>query len=102
MNGRCKELGGYLVEIEDYSEYQFVRYLVNFVYDRGPFFIGLTDEQHEGHFLNYNDKTPAKYLRWRWFQPDNWYGEDCVEIGYRGFNDIGCEKWGRYVCEVPN
>ncbi|GFO16613.1 collectin-12 [Plakobranchus ocellatus] len=101
MNGRCKKLGGYLLQIDNKGESDFVQGMAYNAKGRGPFFTGITDKQREGRYLNYNDNTPAKYLKWRWFQPDNWWGEDCVEMSYTGLNDIGCEKSGRYFCEVP-
>ncbi|GFO28078.1 collectin-12 [Plakobranchus ocellatus] len=100
MNDRCKGLGGYLVQIDDVDESQFVQFLTTAVSGRGPFFTGITDEETEGRFYTYNDRKIAKYLDWRWFQPDNWWNEDCVEIGYYGLNDAKCGKSGRYVCEV--
>ncbi|GFO49524.1 lectin c-type domain protein [Plakobranchus ocellatus] len=101
MNGRCKELGGYLVQIDDREEYSNVVKTVRAVRGHKPFYTGITDEGSEGRFYNYNDKSPAKYLRWRWFQPDNWHGENCVTIYSTGLNDRGCRKRGRYICEVP-
>ncbi|GFO22834.1 collectin-12 [Plakobranchus ocellatus] len=101
MNGRCKELRGYLVQIDDKGEHEFLQFITNYITGRGPFFTGITDEKSEGRFYTYNDKKPAKYLDWRWFQPDNWWNEDCVEIGYHGLNDLKCGTRGKYICEVP-
>ncbi|GFO16503.1 C-type lectin [Plakobranchus ocellatus] len=100
MHGRCKTLGGHLVTLDDKDEFDYVKFVVGAVRGRGPFFTGITDTKQEGTWLNYHDSKPAKYLKWRWFQPDNYWGEDCVEIGYYGLNDKGCEKKGRYICEV--
>ncbi|GFO46588.1 collectin-12 [Plakobranchus ocellatus] len=101
MNGRCKQLGGYLVHFDDSHEQIYVGSLSFYVEGRGPFFTGITDEESEGRFYSYNDKKPAKYLKWRWFQPDNWWNEDCVTIWASGLNDLRCGKRGRYICEVP-
>ncbi|GFN98211.1 collectin-11 [Plakobranchus ocellatus] len=100
MNDLCKQRGGYLLQIDDHQEYQNVVSLVAYS-GHGPFMTGITDEGSEGHFYNYNDKTPAKYLKWRWFQPDNWWGENCVEIWTIGLNDLACGKTGRHICEIP-
>ncbi|GFN78995.1 shell fibrous prismatic perlucin-like protein 1 [Plakobranchus ocellatus] len=80
MNGRCKQLGGYLVQFDDSNEQIIVGSLVYRVKGRGPFYTGLTNEESEGRFYTYNDKKPAKYFKFRWFQPDNWWNEDCVTI----------------------
>ncbi|GFO43769.1 Cd209 antigen-like protein c [Plakobranchus ocellatus] len=101
MNNRCKQLGGYLVQIDNKMEMSFLVRFWSAARSGGPVFTGITDEGSEGRFYNYNDKTPAKYLKWRWFQPDNWWGENCVELaGYR-FNDKGCELTEKYICEIP-
>ncbi|GFN78975.1 pulmonary surfactant-associated protein d [Plakobranchus ocellatus] len=101
MNGLCKKLGGYLVQIDDRTEFYDVSNAVSDARGHGPFYTGLTDEGSEGRFYNYNDKSPAKDLKWRWWQPDNWWGEHCVEIWRNGLNDLACGKHGRYICEVP-
>ncbi|GFO28556.1 pulmonary surfactant-associated protein d [Plakobranchus ocellatus] len=100
MNDRCKQLGGYLLQTDTRMEaYVVGRYVYRL--GRGPFFTGITDEGSEGRFYTYNDKKPVKYINWRWFQPDNWWGEHCVEVWATGFNDRHCGSKGRYICEVP-
>ncbi|GFN98142.1 collectin subfamily member 12 [Plakobranchus ocellatus] len=101
MNDRCKKFGGYLVQFDDAAEQKKVGFLVLAVPGKGPFFTGLTDNVREGWFYTYNDKKWAKYHKFQWFQPDNWWNEDCVEVWDNGLNDIRCGKRGRYVCEVP-
>ncbi|GFO28571.1 C-type lectin 2 [Plakobranchus ocellatus] len=105
MNGRCRSYGGYLVQIDDDNELTYVSSLILATQGDGPFMTGLTDEATEGHFVNYNDKSPGKYFKWAWAQPDNWNNEDCVNISiamfFKGLNDIGCGINARYICEVP-
>ncbi|GFN74433.1 collectin-12 [Plakobranchus ocellatus] len=101
MNERCKnDLGGYLVQIDQWREQAVV---TDFIFRSGwgPFFIGITDEKSEGKYYHYNDNTPPKDIKWKPFQPDNWYNEDCVEIWHDGLNDRRCGDSGRYLCEVP-
>ncbi|GFN78986.1 hypothetical protein PoB_000549200 [Plakobranchus ocellatus] len=67
----------------------------------GPYFTGITDEGSEGRYYNFNDKSPAKYLKWRWFQSDNWWGkEHCVDIWVNNLNDVKCGRKGRHICEA--
>ncbi|GFO30714.1 pulmonary surfactant-associated protein a [Plakobranchus ocellatus] len=101
MNDRCKELGGYLFEPTDRPEATHVAAGVRRLRRRGPYYTGVTDEESEGRFYFYNSKRPVSNIRWRWFQPDNWWNEDCVEIWRTGFNDRHCGKSGKYICEVP-
>ncbi|GFN94324.1 pulmonary surfactant-associated protein d [Plakobranchus ocellatus] len=101
MNDRCKQLGGYLLQTDTPMESYFIRKLLMRL-GHGPFFTGINDVASEGRFYTYNDKKPARYITWRWFQPDNWWNEDCVEIWRTGFNDRHCGTRGRYICEVPS
>ncbi|GFN78010.1 C-type lectin domain family 4 member m [Plakobranchus ocellatus] len=101
MNDRCKQLGGYLVQTETNGESVFLVNYLKTLGANGPYFTGITDEESEGTFYNYNDKRSPGFIQWRWFQPDNWWNEDCVEIWYSGYNDRHCGTSGRYICEVP-
>ncbi|GFO28561.1 collectin-12 [Plakobranchus ocellatus] len=100
MNDRCKALGGYLVQIDNKEESDFLLNLAGHISGGGPFFTGINDAKRESYFYHYNDNSEVKYMQWRYFQPDNWWGEDCVEVTFYGLNDIGCEKRGRYLCEI--
>ncbi|GFO16359.1 C-type lectin 2 [Plakobranchus ocellatus] len=102
MNMRCKGYGGYLVQIDNYREYRYLRFQAVRRRSRTLVYTGITDLGSEGRFYNFNDKKPAGYLRWRRRQPDNWKGnEHCVHITIWGLNDIGCDGIGRYICEIP-
>ncbi|GFN78978.1 C-type lectin [Plakobranchus ocellatus] len=102
MNDRCKQAGGYLVQIDNKQEHSDVSLTAYKAGGLGPFFTGITDEGSEGRYYYYNDKKPAKYLKWRWFQPDNWKGrENCVVFWSYRMNDLWCGKRGRYICEIP-
>ncbi|GFO30718.1 collectin-12 [Plakobranchus ocellatus] len=101
MNERCKkDVGGFLVQLDHPQEQNFVS---DFIYKAGwgPFFTGVTDEKSEGKYYQYNNNKPVEIrLNWKWFQPDNWYNEDCVEIWHDGLNDRRCGDRGRYICET--
>ncbi|GFN96774.1 mannose-binding protein c [Plakobranchus ocellatus] len=102
MNGRCKGSGGYLLQLDSYREYRYVKYELALLRERRLVYTGITDLGSEGRFYNYNDKKPAAYLRWRRRQPDNWRGyEHCVNLTYYGLNDIGCDGNALYICEIP-
>ncbi|GFO22843.1 collectin-11 [Plakobranchus ocellatus] len=102
MNDRCKQLGGYLAQTDDREEHDFLEFFSKYVRGSGPYFIGLNDVEREGFFRTYNDNKPAVYHKFRWFQPDSWWNEDCVTMGLNGLNDLRCGKRGKYICEVPN
>ncbi|GFN84487.1 C-type lectin [Plakobranchus ocellatus] len=104
MNARCKGSGGYLVQIDNYHEYSYLKYKLRKIRDRSRSLVytGITDLGSEGRFYNYNDRKPAGYLKWRRRHPDNWRGsEHCVNISRWGLNDIGCGGNARHICEIP-
>ncbi|GFR61885.1 C-type lectin [Elysia marginata] len=102
-NEYCKQSGGYLVELDDTPEYQFVFNLVNKIRGANSFWTGANDIDREGHFVFYNSKKPLPTLTWSGGQPDGLRDEDCMEIrlNFGGLNDWLCNQVGKYVCEVP-
>ncbi|GFO28575.1 Tk/rtkc protein kinase [Plakobranchus ocellatus] len=101
MNGRCKKLGGYLVQIDEWNELKHVGLIIPSD-GSGCIFRGTADEECEGRYHTDNDKKPANYLKWRIFQPDNWRNEDCVNMNVSVYsvslNHLACGKSGRYIC----
>ncbi|GFO41137.1 collectin-11 [Plakobranchus ocellatus] len=107
-NNACKDMGGYLVELNDNDEYRFVFDFIASLAMDAFFFTGMIDAgpTNEGKFFFFNSLTKAPLnLDWRHGQPDN-YGdvEHCVEVsvGDFGLNDIRCDREGRFVCEVES
>ena len=100
-NKLCMESGGYLVELNDNQEFQFVSSLKD-PHERVPLWTGANDIDNEGTFVYYNSKKPVPPLKWMAHEPNNALdGEHCVEITSNGFNDFPCNLEGRVVCEVP-
>ena len=62
--------------------------------------IGLTDAATENTWLTVLGAA-ATYFNWGDNQPDDFFGEDCVEMADGGaFNDLDCaNQQRRYVCE---
>ena len=101
----CRESGGYLVELDDKEEYQFVKDLVKRIGGSDHFWTGGNDIDREGTFVYYNSKKPVPSNFWTRGMPDDNKGnEDCVEIRLSfgsGINDWVCTRSGKYVCELP-
>ncbi|GFN77749.1 Cd209 antigen [Plakobranchus ocellatus] len=99
MNDRCKEAGGYLVEIDDQEEQDFV---TNFSTRAAGkiIYVGANDLQKEGTFVQYNSKKVMSNIKWKKGEPNNYgSGEDCVNIRTDGLNDVSCSRTSRYICE---
>ncbi|GFN97586.1 Cd209 antigen [Plakobranchus ocellatus] len=98
----CEDAGGYLVEIDDREEQDFVG---AFGAQAGRIVLtGENDIETEGSFVHYQSKKPMPDLLWYRGNPDNYGpepGEDCVNVYKAGLNDINCNYRGKFMCEIP-
>ena len=99
----CEVMGGYLTEIEDKEEYDF---LFQFLKGVGGdnFFTGANDIDEEGVWTYWHSGKPVTYGNWRSGQPNNYQNnEDCMEIriSFNSSNDWHCTADAKFVCEVP-
>ncbi|GFR79988.1 C-type lectin [Elysia marginata] len=101
----CQKQGGYLAEIDDDQESQFV---LDFATETGGteiFMIGANDLDDEGHFVFFHSKKPVPgHLTWKSGEPNDSQGkEDCVHFwpSQGGLNDKNCNTQSKYICEIP-
>ncbi|GFN99516.1 collectin-11 [Plakobranchus ocellatus] len=100
-NKQCIDAGGYLVELDDTDEQEFVAQFSKAA-GRSSVFVSANDVDKEGSFVQYNSKKPIPQLKWKKGEPNNYANsEDCTAINADGLNDLVCTTTGRYVCEVP-
>jgi hypothetical protein len=64
----------------------------------GDAWLGVTDIVKEGTFALVTTGQ-ASYLPWNFGEPNDLFGEDCVELNGGGFNDEDCGATNVYVCE---
>ncbi|XP_008293031.1 type-2 ice-structuring protein-like isoform X2 [Stegastes partitus] len=82
----CRRLRGHLVSMHDATEYSHVLCLAfRANQSRDHFWIG-GRSKYLWHSFQWTDRTPFRFNRWAFFQPDKVAGEECVEMNY--------EKWG--------
>jgi hypothetical protein len=76
-----------------------------------PYWTGLNDRDHERHSSRsgwvWQSGEDYIYESWADHQPDNWWGEDCVEINRwpsrsvdNNWNDSDCDEQIHFVCEA--
>ena len=99
----CEVMGGYLTEIEDKEEYDF---LLNFLKGVGGanFFTGANDIDEEGVWAYWHSGKPVTYANWRSGQPNNNLNKkDCmvIRIKFNRSDDWQCTVKAKFVCEVP-
>ncbi|KAK3793073.1 hypothetical protein RRG08_016581 [Elysia crispata] len=101
----CEQFGGYLVEIDDEDEFEFVLEFARKIGTPLDFATGMNDIDKEGQYMFYHSKTPVRYFKWNRAEPNNARGnEDCasIVIPHGGMNDFPCEPPYEvsYICEV--
>ncbi|GFR72907.1 lectin C-type domain containing protein [Elysia marginata] len=100
---QCSELDGFLVEIDDQAEYNFVVGKLRKL-SANHFFTGGNDIDEHGVWTFRHSKRPvAQFGNWYENNPNNLGGnQHCIEIvrsfNYQ-FNDQECDIKGNYICE---
>ncbi len=91
----CEDDGAtsHLAILADDAERDAVRGAVS-----GQAWLGVTDIVAEGTWLEVTSGLAA-YRPWNSNEPNDLFGEDCVELDGGGFNDEGCGNANVYVCE---
>ncbi|XP_022094293.1 lectin BRA-3-like [Acanthaster planci] len=102
--------GGDLVIIESEEKKAFVHSMVHYkpplfscgLLSKNPYWIGLNDRNHEFVFEWNDTGESGNYRNWAFLEPNNQFGEDCVEMDYdKGkWNDEDCNTKRCFVCEV--
>lgn len=80
---------------------------VNYLLQRGTWWIGLSDLEQEGLF-KWDDASPLNFELWGMDEPNNLggdpsceaagCGEDCVVISWSSWNDLRCRDSEGYIC----
>ncbi|XP_040318670.1 C-type lectin domain family 4 member D [Herpailurus yagouaroundi] len=100
----CTDMGAHLVTITSEAEQNFI---VQFLDRRFSYFLGLTDEDHEGQW-SWVDKTPfdPHIVFWHEGEPNNYkQNENCVILvnvqDKWAWNDFPCNFERRRICKLP-
>ncbi|XP_037708400.1 accessory gland protein Acp29AB-like [Drosophila subpulchrella] len=101
----CREMGGLLASIKDYSE---LEELDNNLIKPEHYWLGINDLNTEGEYVSEATGKNATYLPWRSGQPDNYNkNEDCVHISSledlrKSMNDLPCSEKHYFICQFGN
>ena len=105
VDTECGEQGGYLAEIDDNEESQFVFDFGAEVGGTDRFLVGGNDVVSEGEFVYFHSGKPVPAnLTWMAGEPNNIGNEDCMVfwIPEGGLNDVPCNYGNnKFVCEIP-
>ncbi|KAL4240798.1 hypothetical protein ACF0H5_001586 [Mactra antiquata] len=96
----CELDGGYLAEIENIPENNFIHGLIT---DNKNLWLGGTDLSVETEWMWIHSQQPFGYTNWRPTEPNNSNkDENCLEMDPNGlWNDRPCHYIQKYLCERP-
>ncbi|XP_042361155.1 lectin-like [Plectropomus leopardus] len=97
----CRLLGGRLVSMHSPYEYSQVLCLAFRANKRKDHFWIGGRSKYLWHSFQWTDKTPFKFQRWGFLQPDRRSGEECVEMNYQTWglwNNAVCTGKKYYMC----
>ncbi len=99
--GECSSNNYHPVVVNNAQENNF---LANTAVLHNPedWWIGLNDQLQEGLY-EWVDGTPFVYSNWQVGQPNNFQGQDCVELDTTAgqWNDADCGDFSNIICESP-
>ncbi|GFR88225.1 macrophage mannose receptor 1-like [Elysia marginata] len=97
---QCSKLGGYLVEIDDQAEYNFLKGEISDVQgDR--FLSGANSVNGQGDYRNWHSNMPVTFFQWK---SNKTHSKPCIELHRSSdfkYNDIACSSKAKFVCETP-
>ena len=99
----CAAYGGYLAELDDEAEYDFVSNFIRSLGESIHFGVGVNDIDVEGSYRFYRSKKAITFSRWAPGEPANRKnGEHCAAIhpGVHGYFDAPCSFGAKFICEV--
>jgi len=104
----CRLYGGYLAELNDGMEWNFVQKFIADNADGDAVAVGATDEGHEGSWMFLYSGARTMYVDWAAGQPDGQGLENCMYLGNSG-NGTGVSmmddvctgaSMDRFLCEI--
>ena len=101
----CRLYSGYLAEINDEHEFNFITNFLNENNVRDYVIVGASDEDVEDTWLYTESRHQVTYFNWLQGQPSETSGEDCMWLSpERQMVDWHCGRIrdnSRFLCEIP-
>ena len=96
----CEAADAYLVEPDTEAENVYVHDKMHEAFYGKWRYIGGSDEETEGDWKWGENGGSVSFTNWWPGEPNNKYGEDCMEMRYWGkWNDVDCYNDNHYICE---
>ncbi|KAH8237986.1 hypothetical protein KR032_010054, partial [Drosophila birchii] len=98
-NRKCREMGGYLASIQ--SEREFNAVTGNLDPLLWLYWLGINDQETEGHYVSVASGKPAEFLRWFQTVPDDInHTQNCVVFNSHTMFDVGCNQMYYFICQA--
>ncbi|XP_062410864.1 macrophage mannose receptor 1-like [Sardina pilchardus] len=96
----CVNQGGDLLSITEPFEQSFIHSIVTNIPTGIALWMGGHDSVTEGGW-EWSDGSPFRYINWNAGNPDDYYGEDCLDILISNglWNDDNCDYNRGYICK---
>ncbi|XP_063408996.1 C-type mannose receptor 2-like [Mytilus trossulus] len=94
----CESLGGYLTEIEDHDENDFI---ARMTFGAGTwFFMGIVREEQSSGYVTASNSDEVEYSNWLEIENNEPGGPRCTRMGYLGYWDsYSCDEKQYFICE---
>ncbi|KAH8333939.1 hypothetical protein KR059_004631, partial [Drosophila kikkawai] len=97
---RCREMGGYLASFRNEEEINAIKPKLT---DWKYYWLGINDQDKEGHFVSVASHKPAPFLKWREGHPsDSNHEQNCVYFDIREMGDYYCNEEFYFICQADN
>ncbi|XP_069122332.1 macrophage mannose receptor 1-like [Argopecten irradians] len=100
----CTILHGYLADISNKDENDFIKAQLKSRHEPGCFYISATDVELEGHWIWANSDDPVQYTDWGPTEPQNaGSGENCVCLSHSTqfqWADVTCDRTLQFICKT--
>ncbi|KAH8334115.1 hypothetical protein KR059_006797 [Drosophila kikkawai] len=97
---RCREMGGYLASFRNEEE---INAITSKLEDEWNYWLGINDQDEEGHYVSVASQKPATFLKWGEGEPRDWIHEwNCVFLVDGKMKDFYCSAIHHFICQADN
>ncbi|KAH8341459.1 hypothetical protein KR059_007874, partial [Drosophila kikkawai] len=95
---RCREMGGYLASIRNEVE---INAIIPKLEKNKYYWLGINDQENEGHFVSVASQKPAPFLKWAEGEPnDSNHKNNCLYLYNGKMGDGYCSGKAFFICQA--
>ncbi|KAH8334530.1 hypothetical protein KR059_011150, partial [Drosophila kikkawai] len=94
----CREMGGYLASFRNEEEIKAITPKLNWGIS---YWLGINDQDNEGHFVSVASHKPAPFLKWLRREPnDKNHEQNCIWLFQGVMGDAICNHNVSFICQA--